>query len=69
LFQVIPSSTPISPNKIAATAVRKPFVASTNKLNIAEVPTKEFIPAEKPKEKNPMLQPRQGIKELPVDDK
>ena len=53
----------ISPNK-TATAERKPFAASTNKVNDAT-----FVPAEKPKEKNPMLQPRQGIKELPTDDK
>ena len=52
----------ISPNKVA-TAERKTFKASTNKVgNIA------FVPAEKPKEKNPLLQPRQGIKELQTDD-
>jgi len=54
----------ISPNKLAAAnAERKPYVGSTNKINSAA-----FVPAEKPKERNPMLQPRQGIKELPTDD-
>jgi len=52
----------ISPNK-TATAQRKPFVGTTNKA-----PDTAFVPAERSKEKNPMLQPRQGIKELPVDD-
>ena len=45
-------------------AEQKRFVVGTNKT----AATKEFIPAEKPKEKNPLLKPRQGIKEIPVDD-
>ena len=53
----------ISPNKTAVNAERKPYVTSTNKI-----PDTAFVPAEKPTEKNPMLQPRQGIKELPVND-
>ncbi|MCL1919656.1 MAG: hypothetical protein FWG50_01035 [Kiritimatiellaeota bacterium] len=52
-----------SPDKRAANAERKPFVASTNKVANAA-----FVPAEKPKERNPLLQPRQGIKELQTDD-
>jgi len=58
----------ISPDKLATATERKPFVVTTNKLNTAKAPTKDFIPTEKSKEKNPMLQPRQGIKELPTDD-
>ena len=58
----------ISPNKLAVTPEKKLFVVNTNKLHAAKVPVKDFVPAEKPKEKNPMLQPRQGIKELPTDD-
>ena len=50
----------ISPAKTAPTE-RKHFV--TNKVSAAT-----FVPAEKPKEKNPLLQPRQGIKELPIND-
>jgi len=42
---------------------RKPYTADTNKLS-----NTAFIPAEKPKEKNPLLEPRQGIKILPTDD-
>ena len=52
----------ISPNK-TATVEKKSFVASTNKVNASA-----FVPAEKPKEKNLLLQPRQGIKELQTDD-
>jgi|GEM_PF-1256146 len=44
--------------------VKTPYGAWTNKALSAEM----FVPSEKPKDKNPMLQPRQGIKELPTDD-
>ena len=42
---------------------RKPYAAGTNNLS-----NTAFVPVEKPKEKNPMLEPRQGIKILPTDD-
>ena len=52
----------ISPPNMAAMK-KKPYMASTNKLGHTV-----FTLKEEPKEKNPMLQPRQGIKELPPDD-
>ena len=53
----------ISPNRVLENMERKPFVVTTNKVKNAT-----FIPAEKPKEKNPLLEPRQGIKILPTED-
>jgi len=52
----------IRPSKTAV-AERRPFVVTTNRVKNAV-----FVPAEKPKEKNPILEPRQGIKILPTDD-
>ena len=56
----VPTISPPSNTDMA----RKPFVASTNKVG-----NTAFVPAEKPKGKDPMLEPRQGIKVLPTDTK
>ena len=59
----------ISPNKTMLSIEKKPY-ASTNTFKVGDAPyAPPEKPQEKPREKNPLLTPRQGIKELPVNDK